>query len=211
MKDYSKEKLEFISAAQRAAAMNLLRCSSGNLSLRVDEDILILSKSGSWLGELTEQEISVCKISSGEILNKVKPTVEDVFHRGIMSIRPEVNVVLHFQSPNATSIACSSVKYRDFNIIAEVPIYIGEIATVPYILPGSVELATAVINATQKSDLIIMKNHGLVAVGKDLKEVIQKAAFFELACEILIKSDGQINYLSETDIADLNKYILKKK
>ena len=208
--DINKNIDEFVKAAQMVGRYQLLNCSSGNMSQRLSDGQVMLSKSGSWLGELTDEEISICDIETGDILNDVKPTVENVFHRGILQQREDVNTILHFQSPYATIIACSCKSYFNFNVIAEVPLYIGNIETVPYLVPGSVELAEAVIDAASESNLVIMKNHGLVAIGKDYRDVIQKAKFFELACEIMINSNGQVNYLTDEDIADLDKYILKK-
>jgi len=201
---------EFVKAAKMVGYYNLLNCSSGNLSQRISDGKILLSKSGSWLAEITDEEVSLCELASGKILNDVKPTVENLFHRGIMKQRDDVNTILHFQSPYATIIACSCKNYFNFNVIAEIPLYIGNIGTVPYLVPGSAELAAAVINATKESDMVIMRNHGLVAVGKDYRDVIQKAKFFELACEIMINSNGQVNYLNDEDISDLDKYILKK-
>jgi len=201
---------EFVKAAKMVGYYNLLNCSSGNLSQRISDGKILLSKSGSWLAEITDEEVSLCELASGKILNDVKPTVENLFHRGIMKQRDDVNTILHFQSPYATIIACSCKDYFNFNVIAEIPLYIGNIGTVPYLVPGSAELAAAVINATKESDMVIMRNHGLVAVGKDYRDVIQKAKFFELACEIMINSNGQVNYLNDEDISDLDKYILKK-
>lgn len=208
--DIKKKINEFVKAANKVGYYKLLNCSSGNMSQRLDEKKMLMSKSGSWLEELNENEVSICEIESGKVLNDIKPTVENVFHRGILNNREDVNTVLHFQSPYATIIACSCKSYFNFNVIAEVPIYIGSIDTVPYLVPGSIELAEAVINSAKTNNLIIMKNHGLVAVGKDYNDVIQKAKFFELACEIMIKSNGQVNYLTEADVENLNKYILKK-
>lgn len=208
--DIKKKIDEFVDAANMVGRYKLINCSSGNMSQRLPENKIMLSKSGGWLAELTNDEVSLCDLDSGNILNDVKPTVENVFHRGIMKLREDVNTVLHFQSPYATIIACSCKSYFNFNVIAEIPLYIGKIETIPYIVPGSIQLAEAVINATEKSNLVIMKNHGLVAVGKDYRDVIQKAKFFELACEVMINSNGQVNYLSDEDIADLDKYILNK-
>lgn len=208
--DIKKNISEFVKAAHMVGRYNLLNCSSGNMSQRLPDGKIMLSKSGSWLAELDQDEISICEVETGNILNDVKPTVENVFHRGIFNQREDVNTILHFQSPYATIIACSCKSYFNFNVIAEIPLYIRNIETVPYLVPGSAELAEAVINATKESDLVIMKNHGLVAVGKDYRDVIQKAKFFELACEIMINSNGQVNYLSDVDIENLDKYILKK-
>jgi ribulose-5-phosphate 4-epimerase/fuculose-1-phosphate aldolase len=100
----------------------------------------------------------------------------------------DVNSVLHFQSPSATTIACMDIK-PDYSVIIEIPLYIGEIGHVPFLLPGSEELATAVGVQSVKTDLIQLANHGQVVCGTSYHEVLQKAVFFELACSILLKSN----------------------
>ena len=97
---------EFVRQARRVGAAGLTICSSGNLSWRLDNDEVLLSGTGSWVPELTPDRVSVCRLSTGEILNGVKPSMESVFHMGVLRNRPDMNVVLHFQSPYATTIAC---------------------------------------------------------------------------------------------------------
>jgi len=74
-------------------------------------------------------------------------------------------------------------------VIPELPIYVGEPAVVKYSPPGSKELADETIAAMQGHDLAILQNHGQVVVGKDFNDTIQKAGFFELACQILTTQD----------------------
>ena len=45
-------------------------------------------------------------LSDGTIIDGAKPTVEIAFHAGIMRARPDVSVVMHFQTPCATTLAC---------------------------------------------------------------------------------------------------------
>lgn len=178
----------FVDAAHKVSRYGLLQCSSGNLSCRVRADAVLLSASQSWLGELTAQQVAVCGLSTGKCDNNVKPTVESSFHLGILRARPEVNVVLHYQSPYATAIACGRPDQYNYNVIIEVPIYIGTPAVVKYHPPGSPELADAVINvfADGVAKMAFLENHGLVTVGKNFDDAIQKATFFELACRILL-------------------------
>ena len=69
------------------------------------------------------------------------------------------------------------------------PYYIGDVGVLEYLPPASAELAEAVVSAMKKHDLVILRNHGLVTVGRDFKEVIEKASFFELACQLLLCQD----------------------
>jgi ribulose-5-phosphate 4-epimerase/fuculose-1-phosphate aldolase len=179
---------QFVTACHKVAELGLLQCSSGNLSWRIEPNTALLSVSRSWLGELTAEQVAVCDIQTGRCLNEKTPTCESVFHLGILKNRPEINVVLHFQSPCATAVACGTPEKYDYNVIIEIPFYIGTPAAVDYLPPGSQELARAVIEAfgDPQTHMAFLKNHGLVTVGKDFNDAIQKAVFFELACKILL-------------------------
>ncbi len=198
--------LEFVTAAHKAARHNLLQCSSGNLSLRLDENTALLSASRSWLGELKPEQVVVCDINTEKPLNGLTPTVETAFHLGILKARTEVNAVLHFQSPCATAIACdSNMRDYNFNVLPEIPFYIKDIAFVDYLPPGSPELARDVVDAMKTANLAIMKNHGQVTAADTLDHAIQNAVFFELACRTLLTAPNpdpiptdQIQHLKTT-------------
>lgn len=181
---------EFVSACHKAAEYGLVKCSSGNMSWRVGDSLALLSASKSWLAEISQDQVSVCEIQSGQCVNGVNPTCESVFHLGILERRPEHNVVLHFQSPCATAVACGDPDRYDFNVIIEVPVYIGKPAVVNYYPPGSKQLAQAAIEVMKDHDMAILKNHGLVTLGRDFDDAIQKAVFFELACRIILTEPG---------------------
>ncbi len=103
---------EFVRQARRVGAAGLTICSSGNLSWRLENDEVLLSGTGSWVPELTADRVSVCRLSTGEVLNGVRPSMESVFHMGVMRRREDVNVVLHFQSPYATAVLTISTSRR---------------------------------------------------------------------------------------------------
>lgn len=200
---------KFVVACHRIASFGLVRCSSGNLSCRTDEEHMLITTTRSWMAEITKEQIAVCRISDGNVLNEKKPSAESGFHFGILRERSDVNVVLHFQSPYATAMACSSMEYKDFSIIPEIPYYIGAVSTVPYLNPGSNELAREVVSAMKGHNLVIIKNHGQVTVGKSFDDAIQKASFFELACEIIIHAGGRIQCISQEAIDYLRQNYLK--
>lgn len=113
----------------------------------------------------------------GQVENGVRPSMESVFHLGVLRERPEVNVVLHFQSEYATVVACMKNKPSNFNVTLEVPYHVGEVAVVPYYRPGSLELANAVIEAMKDHDAVLLSNHGQVVCGRDFDEVLNGLFF----------------------------------
>jgi ribulose-5-phosphate 4-epimerase/fuculose-1-phosphate aldolase len=201
-----KEELElFVFCAHEAGRLNLLKCSSGNLSQRIESESMLISGTKSWLAEISINEISQISINGDEILNSIKPSAEFRLHREILRRRKDVNTVLHFQSPSATTIACMDIK-PDYNVIIEIPVYIGEIGYIPFLLPGSGELARAVGEHSIKTDLIQLANHGQVVYGKNYKDVLQKAVFFELACSVLLKSNFKAKTIPIEMIPILRNY-----
>jgi ribulose-5-phosphate 4-epimerase/fuculose-1-phosphate aldolase len=194
---------EFLAACHKAASRGLMRCSSGNLSLRLDDTRLLATATRSWMADISAEEVSVCRISDGALLDGPKPTVEIGFHAAILRTRSDVNAVMHFQTPHATALACQESGDTNYFVIPEIPFYIGHVARVPYLLPGSKELAEAVAGAMQDHDMVIMSNHGMVTVAADYAHVIQNAEFFELACEVIAHSKDKLRPLPEEDVKTL--------
>jgi Ribulose-5-phosphate 4-epimerase and related epimerases and aldolases len=202
---------EFVKQAHRCGAANLMLCSSGNLSWRIGEEALI-SGTGSWLPAIEAEKVSICDIASGTPKNGVKPSMESTFHLGILRNRPEVNVVLHFQSEYATAVACMKDKPKNFNVTAEVPCHVGrEIPIIPYYRPGSPELAAAVTEAFKEHNSCLLSSHGQVVCGKDFNQAYERAMFFEMACRIIVLSGGKYDVLTNEQIEDLDVYVLGKK
>ena len=201
---------EFVAQAHRVGELGLTICSSGNLSWRIGDKALI-SGTGSWVPSLREEQVSVCDVATGEVLNGVKPSMESVFHLGVMRERPDVGVVLHFQSPYATQVACSEVRPKSYNVTAEVPLHVGRvIPEIPFFRPGSPELAEAVVNALKVRNSALMLKHGQVVCGKDFNDVIQRAMFFEMACRICVLADMHPAVLSEEEVDALEQHFLGK-
>lgn len=196
---------EFVAAAHEVAKRGLVIGGSGNLSWRVNAKLMLLTTTGSWMASLSQKEVAVCRIEDAVTLNGKKPSKEIGFHSGILRERKEINAVLHWQSPWATAIACRNPQIKDFSVIPELPYYIGSVAVVPYLAPGSDQLAEAVTSALRGHELAILRNHGQVVVGMDLDEVIAKAAYFELACQIILATGGQVQFLSEDAAGDLRR------
>ena len=204
MQDIANKTEAFVKACHKVGVYDLVKCSSGNMSWRLDENNAMISASGSWLGEITPQQVAVCKLKDGTCVSGPAPTIESEFHLGLLRQNPEVNVVLHFQSPCATAIACGEPESYNYNVVIEVPAYIGTPAIVPYMQPGSTQLAQAVIAAMKNAKMAILRNHGLVTVGTDFNEAIERACFFELACRILLCQDNP-KFLNDKQIEALRK------
>ena len=182
----------FIQTAHAVASFGLVLLASGNLSMRIDEDRIIISASGASLSTLDREHIAVCSIHNGEPLPEastqaghIRPSIEVPLHTAILRTRPDMRMALHFQSPYATMAACRPERELNYHVIPEVPFFIGSIKTVDFYLPGSQELADELAHAIGECNLVVMRNHGQLTGGRDTVELLNRAVFFELACRIL--------------------------
>ena len=171
----------------------------------IDEERMLVTTTRSWMATMSKDDVAVCSVADCAPLNGKTASKEIGFHAAILRERAEVNVVLHFQSPYATTVACRKQAVESFFLIPEIPYYIGTVATVPFLAPGSAELAEAVAAAIKQHDLAILRNHGQVTVADTLDGVIERAAYFELACKIIIGAGGNVQPLSKEAAAALGR------
>jgi ribulose-5-phosphate 4-epimerase/fuculose-1-phosphate aldolase len=196
---------DLIETAHEAGVKRLVNASSGNVSVRYDENSFLISGSGTFLDKLKEDEISTCFFDAIDRYQGVKPSMENHLHRAIYKNRTDVNAVLHFQSLYATTLACISDQTFDLNFIPETAVYIKKVSMIPYYMPGSKKLAEEVGGMSEKTDVFVLKNHGQIAVGHRLEDALKKALVFEFACNILYLAGEEVERYSNTDIEELIK------
>jgi L-fuculose-phosphate aldolase len=158
--------------------------TSGNISLRLDEQRFLISASGAWLGKLTPEQTALCFLHEERFVG-AKPSVETPMHRAIYRTRPEAQVVVHVSPPYTTLIACSSLEVpTDLNI--ENIFYVGRVARVPYIHPGTRQLADAVGEAAREHETILLSNHGVVTFHRSIPDVLMRVESFEMSCRLIV-------------------------
>jgi ribulose-5-phosphate 4-epimerase/fuculose-1-phosphate aldolase len=200
---------EFVSAAHKIAEKDLVCCSCGNLSLRIDKECMLVTATTSWLGKLTEEQVVLCSIAEGKSLDGKKPSCETGFHSAVLKKRPDVNAVLHFNSPYATALSCRVPQITNFNVIPEMAEFLGgEVAIVPYYDPGTPELAAEVIKAMETHDIALLQKHGAVTVRTSLDSVIENARIFELACMIISHTGFNYQVLSDEDCKRMRRNLI---
>jgi len=169
-----------------ADKLGLVWGTSGNMSMRIDEDSFLITASGATLGELQNEDMVVCKISNDFV--KRKPSIEFRMHKEIYHLRKEIKAVLHSQPFFSTLVACSNELEIKKEIIPESIVYLKKIEQIPYQHPGSIELALQVGEKIKTADILLLENHGVVCVGGSIQEVINKTLTLEFLAKLTIFS-----------------------
>ena len=158
--------------AQRLSALGLNRGSSGNIGVRLAQSFLV-TPSGIPAEELMPQ-MMVEMDFSGTVLGSGKPSSEWRFHRDILAARADIGAVVHTHSRYATSLACLQLDIPAFHyMIAAAG---GDtIRCTPYALFGTQELSDLALQALRERKACLLGNHGMIALGADLKAALALA------------------------------------
>ncbi|MDD5727393.1 MAG: class II aldolase/adducin family protein [Victivallales bacterium] len=183
----------------------LTTTSGGNISTRCGDNILI-TPSATDKGRMTGAEVGTLDMECRIVGHEFKPTIESRMHTEIYKCRPDIQAVVHAHPVTAGAFAASRRPISTV-YLAESLVIIGEIAYAPYACMGSDALAEIVAAAAAKSNCIVMRNHGVIALGKNLLqafdrlEVLENAAKTTLICEGALAAD-RIE-LSEEQVREL--------
>ena len=157
----------------------LVSGKAGNVSARFkgeNGDIVAITPTLKSLADLKEEDI-VLVDEDGNNLTKGKPSSEVIMHLEIYKNRPDVYGIAHTHSPYATGFAFSNKKLKRLEGFGAIKSeYIKDIE---YFKPGSKELADAASEALKSEDVIILKNHGVIATGETVKEAATLLEFVE--------------------------------
>ena len=95
-----------IAAAQKMAALGLAQGTSGNLSLRTAEGILITPSAVPY-DSLTPEMIPLFLTHGnyGAYRGRYRPSSEWRFHLDILAARPELGAVVHHHAPYTTALS----------------------------------------------------------------------------------------------------------
>lgn len=169
-----------LDAALQLDAVGLNRGSTGNLSVRVGDHWLV-TPSGIAAQDLGPQSM-VQMDFIGEPSGPGKPSSEWRFHRDILASRTDVGAIVHTHSRFATAFACLHREIPAFHYM--IAIAGGDsIRCAPYALFGTQELSNHALKALQDRKACLLGNHGLIALGADLKKAVAVAIEVESLCE----------------------------
>ncbi len=193
---------QLLAIAQQLSELGLNKGTSGNVSVRHEDDFLI-TPSGM---DVTEMQTSSMVMMSmdGTPKSDGKPSSEWRFHRDIYQAKPHVGAVVHTHSMFATTLACLQKDIPPFHYM--IAIAGGDsIPCAPYALFGTQALSDAAITALKDRKACLLANHGMIAIGKDLKQALAITQEVETLCEQYWRAlqIGEPYLLSKQEMAEV--------
>ncbi len=184
MKSDQEAKEIVVQITNEMFSLGLLTATGGNVSARSpDGETIWITPSRLYKGNLQEKDLVRIKPDGSVVEGERSPSVEWQMHFSSYRARPDMTGALHTHAPIATAIGIVGLPFPPINTDA---IFLRDTPLVPWYMPGSKELADAVEEAMRTSRGCFLQNHGLMTVGKTLRDAATRAMNLEETAKIVL-------------------------
>lgn len=186
--EHKEIKERVIEAGKNLLHKGLVSRTWGNISIRIDEELMAITPSGRSYEELGIDDIVIMNYKTGEYQGKIKPSSEKDLHAEIYKSRSNINAVIHTHQMNASTVAAA---HREIPpILDDMTQIIGPTVRVAdYALPSTKKITKATVKALKGRNAALMANHGAVCIGTDIEEAFVVCEVLEKASKAFIEAE----------------------
>src|SRR5215469_11767430 len=166
-------------------SLGFIAATDGNLSVRLDEDRILVTPTGMSKGMMSSSDLVVVDLEGKKLKGKRQVTSEIGMHLLIYRMRPDIRGIVHAHPRTATGFAAAGMPLNQ-PLVCEVVIGLGLIPLARYGTPGTPELTDALEPLIPEYDAILMSNHGVVAYGDTLDHAYMKMETVEHSAQIAL-------------------------
>ena len=172
----NEKRQAIIDACRRMNALGINQGTSGNISLRHKDGMLITPTSVPY-DSMTPEQIVFMEMN-GSFTEGQRPSSEWRFHLDILRSRGEVEAVVHAHPTYATILAIMGLDIPPIHYM--IAVAGGEtIRCAPYATYGTQELSEHAIKALEGRMACLLGHHGMIAVGPSLAKALWLAVEVE--------------------------------
>lgn len=179
---FEDQKQAVLDAARTLDRYGLIALSGGNVSWRMDSGEVLVTPSGMIYDDMVADDVLVVDIDGNVLEGDRKPSVDTEALLYIFKKMPKVNAVIHTHQPYATGLGL---------VMDEIPCNLstlanateGPVAVAKYGDPGSLSMGVEAVNAIGDRLAVVLKHHGVIAVGRDLRQALFSCVYLEEAAK----------------------------
>lgn len=162
MKDYLCE------ICHRMWELGWVAANDGNVSVMLDNGLILCTPSGVSKGDMCPDMVITVDRTGKVIEGSGKPSTELAMHLRCYDERPDVKAVVHAHPPYSTAYAVANKALDDYAMIETICV-LGAVPVAPYATPGTQEVPDSIAPYLPKHDAILLRAHGAITVGVDLR------------------------------------------
>ena len=195
---------QIVESARAMNALGINQGTSGNISARMGDTMLITPSATPYDAMLPEQVAAMpLDGERGAWTGPLKPSTEWRFHLDILRGRPDAGAVVHAHATYCTTLA---ITRREIPACHYMMAAFGgtSVRCAPYAMFGTAELARHTLAALEGRNACLLANHGMVVVGPTLAKAMWLAVELETVAKQYYLSllIGGPHLLSDGEMAD---------
>jgi len=211
MENLNDLKRQVLEAGLKLVEEGLVTRTWGNVSIRADEDHMLITPSGRKYEDLTTDDIVLVNIHNSKYEGTIKPSSEHKLHAEIYRTRSGIQAVIHTHQMNAST--CAAARREVPPILDDMAQIIGPTVRVaPYALPSTRKIVKGTVKALKGRMAALMANHGAVCIGRDISEAFVVCQVLEKACKAFIEAEflGGAKSIGKFEAYLMHQIYLKK-
>ena len=163
--------------------------SSGNASLRLsgdrDEGLVLITPHGRPYRLLAPGDLAVIDLEGEAVEEDLVPSSEAALHLTLYNSRKDIGAIIHTHSTFASVAAVAGLEIPP--IVDEMVIRVGgSVRVAEYAFPSTEELAQRACGTLGDRDAVLLRNHGLVGVGRTVWEALDVCQLVERVAQIFV-------------------------
>ena len=167
--------------------------STGNISVRLEDDDILVTPSGSSFGRLDPNDI-VKVTKSGQFIGSLTPTKELPLHKAFYETRGlKSGAVVHLHSTHSVALSMLPGIDEDSVLPSYTPysiMLLGKVKLLPFFVPGDPAMGDAIRGLAGKRSAVLLANHGPVVSGKDLESSVNAIEELEATAKLALILKG---------------------
>ncbi len=181
-----KLRAELVDVSHALHARGWVANHDGNLTARLGEGRFLATPTAVSKAQVRPETLIVVDDSGAVVAGTRKSFSEIKLHLAAYRVRPDVACVVHAHPPTATGFAVAGVDIGP-PFMAEPVVSLGpKIPLVPFGMPGDPALDAALADALRGADVVMLANHGVLAVGPDLETCMLRIELVEHISKIAL-------------------------
>ena len=182
---FENERREVIKAGVKLDRYGLIALSGGNVSVRMPDGSVLVTPSGMIYEDMVPADVLVVNLDGNILEGERTPSVDTEALLYIFRHMPHINAVIHTHQPYATAVSL---------VADELPCCLttlanatkGPVKVLEFSSAASIDMGIDTVNNAGDTLAVILRNHGVMALGSTLKEALYSAVYLEEAAKTYV-------------------------
>ena len=182
-------RLAIVECGRISYERHLMTANDGNISVRMDDGLILVTPSGISKGRLSTDDLIVVDLDGNIISAKAdrRPSSETPMHLEVYRQREDVHAVVHAHPIFATTLTVSGLEFP-VDVLPEVLLTLGNVPITAYATPSSHEDAVVIRPFVKEHNALLLCQHGSLTYGKNLDEALIHLERIEHVSEIYYRA-----------------------